>query len=79
MIKAWEPGTWKGKIVEKGAKRGQEAFSQWVFQTQMREGSALRQQICFIPGRESRKTLRIEGEEGRAILLARRPKEQQCP
>jgi len=22
MIKAWEPGPWKGKIVEEGAKKG---------------------------------------------------------
>jgi len=61
-----------------GVKEGIRGIFESIFQVQMREGAALRQQICVIPGRESRKTLRIESEEGRAILLARRPTEQQC-
>ena len=64
MTRPWKRGTWMWQIVEGGSKRGQEVFSQSVFQPKMGEDPARRQDVSFIPEREKQKGRRIESEEG---------------
>jgi hypothetical protein len=63
MVRPWKTDPWKGEIVEGRARRRSGAVSQWVFQSEMGEGTARRQDVSVIPGRGRQKSREIEGEE----------------